>query len=346
MKQHPGGALHRTRALPALLTGTMLTSILFLCGMSIAAWSMPDSTDITDEKILFIGQLGFDCVADSVWGSPFAIGEYNPVYLPTRIRWGVSSDTSDMPGCRSKTPRKKRVKQTMITYNGCEIFGGSVAFQSINGDSLADIIIHLQAKFRGTPNISHHSFAIFGQHALDSIPVIHIGSIGRFQVQPYFAMELVRDSELRSPGARDLSGRTSYVLETIDLNLNEQDSTLPPPTGPDTAALAGIGESSSDSHDQDNGYIDNTLRAVMRVYPNPTGNTLRIEAAGLPLGTYTIDVLSVNGETEMRQEVTIDEGAGFRCTLDVSHLAHGYYVVRIESRDAATIVSSPIIITR
>lgn len=286
---------------PGIVLPALIVTLLLLVS---SAWSAPKD----GEQTIFIGHLNFDPYQDTVRGEK--AGEDG--YLPSRILWGA----------------RKGAKQTKFVYPGWKITAGSVAFQSVNGDSLTDIIIHIRGKSLGDSSEIFRSICLFGQHDIHAVPVIRVSEIRRFQAKPFFAMHLVRGNELTQPGTRDLSGTTSYILEPIDINLGDRDS-LPPPTAP----LASIEQAATGNR-----------QATVRVYPNPTGNTLSIEAAGLAPSAYILQVISVNGDVEIREEVTVRAGEGLQKTLDLARFASGYYVVRIESGEGV-VGTWPIIIT-
>jgi len=321
MRQRPWALL------PALIAG-------LLC-LGATAWSQADSSG--QEKIIFIGWLDPDCHADTVRGVKTARG-----YLPKRILWGLpAADQFGKPdtACLGRTPLNKRVRQTIIAYNGgAYAHDGAVAFQQVNPDTLVDIVIHVHQTFKEkeAERDSLRSIVIFGQHTLNAVPVIHVGDIRRFQVAPFFAMELVKGSELTRPATRDLSGNTSYILEPVDIAIDDRDSVAHPIVAP----LAG-----ADYHDAAR------KGATVQIYPNPAKDAVVIEAAGLRAGNYVIELVSVNGAVELREEVGVGAGEPLARTLDVRRTPTGYYVVRIESGDSspgagAAIATYPIIITR
>jgi len=69
-----------------------------------------------------------------------------------------------------------------------------------------------------------------------------------------------------------------------------------------------------------------------------------IETAGLAAGAYILQVISVNGDVELREDVTVPPDEGLQRTLDLGRFATGYYVVRIESGEGI-LGTWPIIIT-
>ncbi len=324
MQQHPW------RHLPSLILCTALCTGSALCApdSAVAGRQTLDRAQET-ERTLFIGFINFDCYQDTVRGWQIQ-GERG--YLPHLILWGQprpgASGKFDPP-CATVTPAQKQVRQTRITYPAWAIHDGSAAFHSINGDTLTDIVLHLHERIHQgeEENDSLHSFVIFGQHGLDSLPVIHVGQIRRFQAEPFFAMELAVGAELDHPGTRDLSGAISYILEPVHLEI---DRPLPQPAAPSPAAAS----------------ITAASHPTVQVYPNPTTNTIRIEATQLPAGDYVLQLISVNGTITLRQDGTITPGDAMNRTLDVQNIPSGYYVFRIGNAEGEAIGTYPIIITR
>lgn len=311
--------------------------ILFFLTWS-TAWSQSSPLEEGRERIIFIGALNFDCYPDTVQGLKTEGG-----YLPKRVVWGaampVKAGVSDT-ACRSITPAHQRVQQTVFVYPGGAVLHGAVAFQHVNPDTLIDIVIHVRQEMKGQgkekEQDSLRSIVLFGQHSLNTVSVIHVGEIRRFQADPFFAMELVKGSELTRPGKRDFSGATSYELEPISIDVDDRDTTIIPTISP----IAGLD------------YRGGSLGAAsVQIYPNPAGNTIMIEAAGLAAGTHVIELISVNGAVEVREEIGISQRGNLSRALDVQRVAAGYYVVRItkgkESSDAGSIIATyPIIIRR
>lgn len=313
--------------------------VLFLLVGSIVR-SQPHSGREDREKTIFIGSLNFDCYPDTVQGIRTEGG-----YLPKRVLWG-----SSMPGqsgvsdtiCQEAKSVHLRVPQTVFVYPGGAVLNGTVAFQHVNPDTLIDIVLHVRQKVKGQGKEkereydSLRSIVLFGQHSLNTMPVIHMGDIRRFQADPFFAMELVKGSELTRPGKRDFSGATSYELEPISMDVDDRDTVVTPIIAP----IAGL-----DYRDGSHGT------ASVQIYPNPAGNTIMIEAAGLTAGPYVLELVSVNGAVELREEIGIGQGGILSRALDVQRVAAGYYVVRIEkgsgsSHAKSVIATYPIIITR
>ena len=309
---------------------SLLLMSLALAGLPLnhatATHPPPDSTeqDPTDAelRILFTGHLNFDCHADTVFGKP----DHRFNYLPRAIHWGTGTEGAgaEDTACGSATPKKQRVKKTTITYPGWGNFSGAVAFQRLNPDTLTDIIFYIWGKTGNgqSQRDSMRAVAVFGQDALDAAHVIRVGEIGTFQDAPYFAMELRTGSELAKPGARDLSGRRSYELLPVGLDVDEADTTER------AAPLAGT-----------------DARIAVRVYPNPADNAAQLESETIPPGRYRVEVVAVNGQVHHSEDVEVEGGKRLVETFDMRRLPSGYYVVRLQ-REGKIVGSYPIAVTR
>ncbi len=335
MIQHPDipvpRSIRRSPCRSVLLS--LLAALLLL--IPVSAYST-DTAAVPCEVVLAIVHLNPDPLADTVLGIRTAAG-----YLPLRILWGraLPQEHGRLDAGAPGLPASDHpVPQTIIIYPGSLPPNGSVALQQVNSDTLVDLVLHLHSTVtgHGADRDSLRSLVIFGQRALTAMPVITIADIGRFQADPFFAMELVKGSELTEPATRDLSDRTSYILEPVNLAIDSRDSIIAPMESP-TAATNHSGSAQT--------------RGSVQISPNPARDAMMIEAAGLPAGDYIIEVVSVNGEGLVREETRIGDREHLRRTLDVRHMPSGYYVVRIVHGDSpagggSCIAACPIIITR
>ncbi|MEP7217870.1 MAG: T9SS type A sorting domain-containing protein, partial [Bacteroidota bacterium] len=286
-----------------------------------------DSLAHVKDVILFIGRINFDCYRDTVIGYM----DEQSHYLPTAIRWGRSSfgilgDTlhhSDS-NCIDYVPPYKRVAVTHITYPSWDSLSGSVTFQSVNADSLVDILAFTWGRV-GDSTHRHDTMKVvlaFGQHGLDTLSTMSFGAISGFQTTPFFAMKMRPGTELLEPEARDFSGIKSYVLESMDFVIGGDSSKAPPVRD----------------------HIANPSIHV-RVYPNPTGQTAQVESESTPPGEYNVEVVSVNGQVYSQQNVVVSSSGNLFRTLNLKDVPSGYYLIRLHT--SGTLVGSyPIIITR
>ena len=232
------------------------------------------------------------------------------------------------------------MKETIIQYPDWTVYDGSVSFLRLNPDSLADMVIHLHGSIRrqdGEMVDTLRSICLFGQSAFDSVSVIHLDEIERFQARPFFAMELSVGTELTEPATRDLSGAISYLLEPVDLLIRDRDSVMPSPEAP----LPELPSSESPI-----AGVDAKQGITARVYPNPADNTITIEAAGLAAGTYELQIVAADGTIALARMVTLDAMGRLARTLDVARLPNGYHFVRMENSAGKIVGSWGIVIAR
>ncbi len=316
-------------------------SLLPILGLLLGATSAaalgqitPIDHDPQTDLVLFIGAINPDCFPDTVLGS---VTPDHAGYLPHAIRWGMPNPATQgrpVPGCPDRSPGDSRPRQTTITYpDHWDIRGGAVAFQHLNDDSLIDIVLHLRGTLANDrtddasddPREQRRAIALFGQQGLDTIPLIALEELRRFQTHPFVAMELVVGSELTHPAVRDLSGQTSYLLEPIALRINEPEA---------SRLLAASSVAGLEQH-----------AIAIQVVPNPSSTALRVEATGITGGAYRLELVSLSGAVEQRTTITLAPGERLGHTLEVAQVPSGSYVVRIGSEQGTLASTAPIIIT-
>lgn len=315
---------HCARRTIAGVLGT-ITLFFSLVAASFAA-PLPDSlVPFQKEVILYIGHFNWDCNEDTLVG---VVGD-NLQYLPTGIRWG-GYDTVHTPPCPPPPggggpdyhPHHPRYPFTEIEYPAWGSLRGAVAIDSLNEDSLMDLLLF----FSGTVGDSAHMrdssriLAIFGQNGLDTVANIRIDTIGTFQSAPFFAMDFQKGIEFTEPALRDYSRDTSWVLNRVS-------------------------EPVPSSRQQPQVPADVAHPWQVKVFPNPAGSSTQVEGRLIPPGNYVVEVISVNGRTESKQEVTVSETGELFRVLDLKGLASGYYLVRLHAHDKL-FGTYPIIITR
>lgn len=289
---------------------------------------LPDSTTLSAlrlrKAIIFTGSLNADCYADTVIGYPDV--KFN--YLPYAIMWGKPGpreDSLSAARCMADIPRERRVAVTYLRYPEWHSFSGSVTFQPVNQDSLDDITLFIWGKV-GEGSAQRDTIrpvVIFAQPGLDTLPAIDVADITAFQTSPFFAMDLRLASELVHPSVRDISGRTSYELQQVTLDIELADSILPPPI-----SIISPGPTSG-----------------IRAYPNPTAAATQIQGISIPAGEYLIEVVSSNGEVHLQQRASVPTSGELLRMIDLTRIASGLYLIRLR-RDETIIGTYPIVITR
>jgi hypothetical protein len=81
------------------------------------------------------------------------------------------------------------------------------------------------------------------------------------------------------------------------------------------------------------GVPDNSLKRVLKLYPNPTSNELYLTSA-LPLTSATISVLSVTGQLVGMSTITNIESST-KIPVDFSKVPRGVYLVQIIAGELA-----------
>jgi hypothetical protein len=244
----------------------------------------------TREAVLYIGRINADTTADTIIGKRAK----NIQHVPDRIIWGA------------KTTGKKF---TDVVYPKWRSMTGSVSILDLNLDSLPDMILHVRGKIsdssgnevemRDTSRI----VVIFAQAGLDTVKKIEVGDIAAtFQTTPFFAMDLFGQELLTEPGVRDLSGRTSYLLVPVENPGSRAEEAVP---------VSGIPS------------------PMMVAWPNPTTKAINVRISNVPVGSYRLRVLAVNGALFNEQTLEFTDPGQIERTLSLATVPTGYYVMQI-----------------
>ena len=301
-----------------------IRTVLLLCVIG-PIFSVPTIAQTNPSVVLFVGHLNTDCYPDTVRGQ--ANGPRT--YLPDKIYWGVPDSTNPMPCDADSTrgghpPGAHLFPLTPLVYPSWPELRGSVAFEQYNtNDEITDVILYLWGKSPLTGQDTSHSLVIYGQLALDTLPVLMVNTITTgTQTTPFFAMGLRIGTEFIEPDFRDMGGRISYELPRVNFSTAGEPPHIPQPPGVQT------GES-----------------ATVAAYPNPAELWTRLESSPLSEGEYTITVMGVNGRIYHTQQVRVAGGGQIDRELDLGGLVSGYYIVRLY-REGTFISSHPIVIVR
>lgn len=120
---------------------------------------------------------------------------------------------------------------------------------------------------------------------------------------------------------RDLSDVESYVLDPVNIAVEDSNITPPP------LLVTNVQDS-----------------ATVRIYPNPSLYATTIEAE-LPAGVYTARVTGINGQIYEEQQLSLESAGTLWRSIDVSKLANGYYVIQLV-RNTGVVGVYPFIIRR
>lgn len=259
--------------------------------------------------ILGVAHLNADCYQDSIVG--FLDDEFRPV--PHAIVWGRSTSSGDTSpqdaSCSGvQTGPHPQRHHTVIAFPDWQSLSVSLAVERFGGDTLADFVLHMrgyEVEQDGKIVSRRVSVAVFGQQGLDGMDTINSAIIGEFQSAPFFAMQLHRGRDLIEPAARDLSGRTSWILLAPE---PEQ----PPSPAVHPAAVAAPG-----------------AQYPVNIYPNPARNTLTVEMPGTNGARYRIELIRTNGVLEQVIDVRPRDDGKIIETLNLEQTPSGYYAVRV-----------------
>lgn len=212
------------------------------------------------------------------------------LYLPTAIRWGRDETASV----------SQPVRQTEFLYPDWDGLSGSFSVLRYNPeDTLSDMIWHL----RGTTTAAEaasRSCVIFGQSCLDRMRYVDIAAMQDIQTQPYCAARLIEGETLVDGRRRDLSERKSYLMKRMQLPIDiaaDREAELP--------------------------GVD------FRLFPNPASSRVRLSARNLPAGSYSIQVVAVDGTSHMERVVEIGGDSEVDCELNLERLPSGFYIVEL-----------------
>lgn len=278
-------------------------------------------------SILCITTINYDCYPDTVWGTKE--GDFNaPVYLPRLIYWGRADGNGkndarlETTRCKGHIPEKKRLRHTTILYPAWKNLTGSIGVQNFNPeDTLRDLLVSLRGTLHegGNDRSVTRILVIFGQHGLDTIATIDLATLPTFQSDPFTAVELRKGTEIINEKRRQSSRGKSYELLPVGFVIDEEQE--------DTTRNAP-------------GHLSH-----VKVYPNPAGVAANVEGVSIPPGEYGVEIVAVNGETIMRQDVTVRASGSLLGTLDVRDIPSGYYVIRL-SVGQNVFGTYPVVVTR
>ena len=301
----------------------LLCRVLLLCAVCIAA-AAPVAAQTGPPTTLFVGHLNTDCYPDTVRGREVDTRSY----LPDVIVWGKPVEGHPAPCDRDSSqgghPQGTRIfPVTPIMYPDWPELRGSVAFEQYNtNDNITDVILYLWGKSPLTGKDTSRALVLYGQLALDTLPMLMIGEIApTLQTAPFFAMDLVLGRQFVDPAVRDIGGEVSYELPRVHFVMQEEKP----------VKMTAQGEPE--------------VTATVTAYPNPAELWTRLESSPLEEGEYTITVLAVNGRVYHTQTLQVLPKGRIDRELNLNDLPSGYYVVQLH-RESRFISSHPIVIVR
>ncbi len=198
-------------------------------------------TAVRGMVILAAERLNADCYPDTVWGR----ADERFQYLPRYITWGQAPDTAgwsrarrdSVADCLGTVAKASKVRITELRYPAWAGLHGTAAFQSFNRDTVTDIMITLWGRVpaqgngngngndngRETPmRDTMRMVVLFGQRGLDTLGVVDLSDVSGVHRLKFTAVEMRRDVEVRNPKVRDISGRLSWEIEPVDVDVEQE----------------------------------------------------------------------------------------------------------------------------
>ncbi len=324
------------KTLPVRLDWFLALPLLF-GAVSLSAQEESSTYDpFNNPAVMHIGYLNPDCVQDTVYG----LLHRNLQWIPEYICWGNAFDSAGVSLCQEggydSTITAAEVRDT--TRIEAPVWGRYSCALSVDrynvNDTLDDLIFWIKgidtvlgSRSERLPHDTACALVVFGQSGLETRERIELNAIKTFQNGPFYAMHLGVNTELINPKRRDNTRKTSWELKRVNRSVEraeQEDTTETPP--PQTASVE-------------------AWEYEGRVWPNPTIYTTNVEIMPLPAGTYSVEVIAVNGARVWTSELEIaEEGKVFE-TVDLSGLPSGHYVLRVSTREKSFGVY-PIIVVR
>ena len=328
-----------------------MKSPLFLCflcslflGSAASLYATDDSTVVydpfNDPGIMHIGYLNPDCVQDTIYG----LMNQRLQWIPKYICWGNIYDSNGVSLCSTgkyDASVKKAARQdtTHIVMPDWGKLSCALSVEQFNtNDTLDDLIFWITgidtikgSRGEAIPHDTSRALVLFGQTALSTHRDLKINTIKDFESGDYYAMALGYEKELVNPKKRDNTKKTSWELKRVSKEVKKKD------------------KKGEGIRQEDHGVIpsksvvEEEHRAT--IWPNPAIYTTTVEIKPLRAGSYTVEVVAVNGTQVWREDIVLErEGEVFE-TIDVTDLPSGHYVLRIWTTDIS-IGAYPIIVVR
>ncbi len=290
-----------------LRTSALLLALLALCLPSAAAGNNHLSP-------IYIKHLNFDCWPDTVYARHAGLAA-----RPSHIAWGrrprgLSPCEKGKSPLIPKYPAARRKLRTELSFPEWQGFQVKTAVLNINPalDTLSDLVLIYWGRARnskGRMQDTSRMLCIPGQNGLDTIARFDFKELGPgLQTAPFFAVELSRGSSIVQPKRRSMGGDTSFVVLDLDVDVlrRRAEREEPPPV----------------------------FAAEVRVFPNPVINLVRVEARAVPSGSYTVELVAVNGLVLQSHSARSNDDGHLLHLLKLDQVTTGYYVVRIRSAGA------------
>ena len=326
---------------------------IFLTALSIALAPSPlhadnDSTEVydpfKDPGIMHIGYLDPDCVKDTLYAT---MDKGSLQWMPRYICWGkLYSDDGDLlcPSGKYDASLKKaeRLDTTHIVMPTWGKLSCALSVERFNmNDTLDDLIFWIRGidSIEGqggevTTRDTSRGLVLFGQSRLSTHKEILLKAIEEFDSGEYYAMELGYGKELINPKKRDLTRKTSWELKRVSKEMKKQEEQEEEKSEEKTEEREKFSRPSVVEHER-----------TTRIWPNPAIYTTSVEIEPLAAGSYSVEVVALNGQQVWSQVVVLQSQGQVFKRIDLRGLPSGHYLLRVSTSDESIGVY-PIIIVR
>ena len=227
--------------------------------------------------------------------------------LATAIHWGAPYSSND---------GREDARRTRLLYPDWPRLEGSCAVEDVNNDGVDDLLL-----FFGDAGASDSSraIALLGQEALRTITAIELASIrSPMQRHPFVAVDVGSVDLLVERAQRELSGVPSYRWGHVAVRTHDTAAAIAPPP---------------------------ILAEWMALYPNPASAAATLEARRLAPGSYTVELVDMEGTIHHERRLHVERERSLSSTLDLSDQPPGLYLVRIR-RAGELVASYPVVVVR
>ena len=320
-----------------LLLRSVFAGAIVIASATSALFAGDDSTVVynpfNDPAVMHIGYLNPDCVQDTVYG----LMNQRLGWIPKYICWGGLYDAEGTALCDSgkydvSVKKAERRDTTHITMPAWGKLSCALSVEQFNtNDTLEDLIfwVHGIDSVEGsqgevTLNDTLRGLVLFGQSALSTHKEIEVDKIKDFEGGKYYAMELGYEKELINPKRRDNTKKTSWELKRVSKEVKKKEE----------EGNRDEGEGMRDETPSKPSVVESEHNA--RIWPNPAIYTTTVEIKPLSAGSYSVEVVAVNGEQVWSEEVVLESQGEVFETIDVTGLPSGHYVLRIWTSPSAS----------
>ena len=277
-----------------MLRGIISQTILILVFFATNIFSNQFNT------IVSIKDYNYDTVNDTLIGS-----YHNHTLRVDLILWGLDSVVQGFP------LGFPRVDTTHFIYPEWERMRTYTNISSFNTDTISDIMIMMSGRIEIDSQFVDTTLKviIYGQHGLDSVPVINLNLIQYpLHFNPFKAKHIITMQDFTNCQYRSYDfSKTSEFIKSPTF--------YPPPI---------IAGNQSEINQR---MVGNTI-----LYPNPTHTEINLNTKKYEAGQYIVEIYSVNSELMLQEKIHIAKESE-NYYFDISRLPNGMYMLVISRQN-------------